>query len=131
MQKAAANGLYQSTATARSIAFTFFKNKLHESIRNDKTKTVLSEVNIAEPQYTIHPSDVEPTTQMLECLEKIKPTLSAEDIAICDWKFTDKLSNSEIAERLKITTNSFTNRFYRLTIRMQKLINDCLKSLTP
>lgn len=129
MQKAGMSGLYQSTATAKSIAFNFFKNKLHESIRNDKTKAVLSNENVPESRYAVIPSDNDQPNEMLKCLEKIKPTLSAEDIAICDWKFADKLSNSEIAQRLQITTNSFTNRFYRLTGKMEKLINGCLQSL--
>ncbi len=128
MQKAATDGFYQSTATAKSIAFTFFKNKLHESIRKDKTKLMLNNEDIDEFKYGSGIPDEDHGNAMLACLEKIKPMLPPEDIDICNWKFSHKLSNSEIAQKLSITTNSFTNRFYRLTGRMEKLIKDCLQS---
>lgn len=128
MQKAARDGLYQM-ASAKSIAFGFFKNKLHETIRNDKSKVLVSEEDVPQQFYSEDVPDKEQKNAMLDCLEKIKPALSEEDITICDMKYKDKLSNSEIAEKLNINTNSFTNRFYRLTGRMQKLINGCLESI--
>ena len=127
MQKAAKDGLYERVATAKSIAFTFFRNKLHEMIRNDKTKVLINDDHFPDQRNDREEDNM---AEMLRCLEKIKLILTDEDNAICKWKFTEKQPNSEIARRLNITTNSFTNRLYRLTGRMEKLMNGCLQSET-
>jgi len=128
-QKAAKDGIYERTASAKSIAFTFFKNKLHECIRNDKLKTVSDDKEIYESDVKDEVPEEDKKSKMLDCLEKVKSHLKEEENKIIRWKYNEKFSNSEIAGRLNITTESFTNRLYRLTGRMEKLIKECLNTL--
>ncbi len=130
-QRAATEGLYQSSASARSVAFKFFENKLHEYIRKDKPKKNLGEEYISNGQVTTGVDEEDEKERLRQCFKKIQSGLPEEDVNICKWKFEEKLSNSEIASKLGITTQSFTNRFYRLSSRLEKLITNCLKSVEP
>lgn len=131
MQKASAEGLYESNATAKSVAFSFFKNKLHEWIRKDKMKKNKGDEVIEDIQDTDVIKEDDEQDKMLQCLELIRSRLSEEDNNICKWKYEEKLSNSEVAAKLGIATGSFTNRLYRLTGRLENLMNECLKSQQP
>jgi RNA polymerase sigma factor (sigma-70 family) len=127
IEKAKAGDLYHGEASVKSIAFAFFRNKLFEHIRNNKAKLVFSD-EIVDSIPDSPSNDVLEKEMLMNCLEKAKSELQKEDANICTWKYEKKLSNSEIASALNITTASFTNRLYRLTIRLEKLVKACLNS---
>ncbi len=126
INKAKRNELYVENATSKTIAFSIFKLKLHENIRKNKSKLSISNSELSTSSTYEIVEENQNNHNMLHCLEKVKSELPEIDKKICDWKYENKLSNSEIAHKLSISTEGFTNRFYRLTIRMEKLIKQCL-----
>jgi len=126
INKAKKNELYIENATSKTIAFSIFKLKLHENIRKNKSKLSISNSELSTSSTSEIAEENQNNHEMLNCLEKVKSQLPEIDKNICEWKYKNKLSNSDIAQKLSISTEGFTNRFYRLTIRMEKLIKKCL-----
>ncbi len=118
-------GFYNSSATLKTIIFSFCKNTLRENLQKEKRflekKKQLATVYQNETIFSNDEEITTPDEDYYLLIEQALLKMEEADRQIIIWRHLYQKTNIEIAEILGIAVPSATNRIYRCMQRLKQL----------